>query len=101
MSRPRALPIPLADDWEWQQQGSCRGTDSSVFFHPEGERGRARASRADRAKLLCEACPVIQACREHALTVGEPYGIWGGMSEAERATEMQLREQRSQPLAAS
>jgi len=23
-------------------------------------------------------------CRAHALDVGEPYGIWGGLSETER-----------------
>jgi len=23
-------------------------------------------------------------CREHALSVGEPYGIWGGLSANER-----------------
>jgi WhiB family redox-sensing transcriptional regulator len=27
---------------------------------------------------------VITECRTHALKVGEPYGIWGGLSEAER-----------------
>ena len=101
MSRPHALPIPLAEEWEWQQHGLCRGTDTSAFFHPEGERGRARTSRADRAKLLCHQCPVIEACREHALSVGEPYGIWGGMSEAERVAEIKRREEHSLPLAAS
>ncbi|PRI07123.1 WhiB family transcriptional regulator, partial [Mycobacterium tuberculosis variant bovis] len=24
------------------------------------------------------------ACRSHALEVGEPYGVWGGLSESER-----------------
>jgi WhiB family redox-sensing transcriptional regulator len=27
---------------------------------------------------------VIEQCRSHALEVGEPYGIWGGLSESER-----------------
>jgi WhiB family redox-sensing transcriptional regulator len=27
---------------------------------------------------------VLLACREHALTVREPYGVWGGLSEHER-----------------
>jgi WhiB family redox-sensing transcriptional regulator len=27
---------------------------------------------------------VIAQCRTHALAVGEPYGIWGGLSESER-----------------
>src|ERR1700751_509488 len=64
--------------------GLCRGVDSSVFFHPDGERGRARAQRELRAKEMCRRCPVIAQCRSHALAVGEPYGIWGGLSESER-----------------
>jgi len=29
---------------------------------------------------------VIAACRAHALSVQEPYGIWGGLSEDDRTT---------------
>lgn len=43
-----------------------------------------RAQRELRAKQLCRQCPVITQCRTHALKVGEPYGIWGGLSESER-----------------
>ncbi|HAM24406.1 MAG TPA: WhiB family transcriptional regulator, partial [Actinobacteria bacterium] len=39
------LPGPNADLWDWQLEGACRGLDSAVFFHPEGERGSARARR--------------------------------------------------------
>ncbi|UYP17961.1 WhiB family transcriptional regulator [Rhodococcus sp. Z13] len=84
MPAPHILPGPNADLWDWQMHGKCRGVDSSVFFHPDGERGRARAQRENRAKELCRTCPVLVQCREHALAVGEPYGIWGGMSETER-----------------
>jgi WhiB family redox-sensing transcriptional regulator len=27
---------------------------------------------------------VLEQCRRHALAVHEPYGVWGGLSEAER-----------------
>lgn len=84
MLQPQQLPGPNADLWDWQMHGTCRGVDSSVFFHPDGERGRARAQRESRAKQLCRQCPVITQCRAHALKVGEPYGIWGGLSETER-----------------
>ncbi|MEU1986288.1 WhiB family transcriptional regulator [Nocardia sp. NPDC019395] len=77
---------PAADAWEWQLLGSCRGLESTVFFHPDGERGRARAARVRRAKQICHACPVLDSCRNYALAVGEPYGVWGGMSEDERRT---------------
>lgn len=33
---------------------------------------------------MCADCPVIDACRQHALEVQEQYGVWGGLSEEER-----------------
>lgn len=80
---------PAAEAWDWQLHGSCRGLESTVFFHPEGERGRARAARVRRAKEICDSCPVLDRCRSYALAVGEPYGVWGGMSEDERRTHTQ------------
>jgi WhiB family transcriptional regulator, redox-sensing transcriptional regulator len=78
------LPVPVTDIWDWQMRGACRGMDSALFFHPEGERGRARAGREAHAKQICSSCPVLVRCRAHALAVHEPYGVWGGLSEAER-----------------
>ena len=78
------LPKAVASEWDWQLRGSCQGLNSGVFFHPDGERGAARARRADRAKAICQRCPVLEQCRRHALAVREPYGIWGGMTEEER-----------------
>lgn len=78
------LPGPNADLWDWQLQGACRGENSEVFYHPDGERGRARRMRELRAKAVCAGCSVLDQCRQHAIEVQEPYGIWGGMSESER-----------------
>ena len=77
-------PIPAAHLWDWQQEGTCRTLPTDMFFHPEGERGAARRRRIDIAKAVCAACPVIAACREHALAIREPYGVWGGLDEDER-----------------
>ena len=77
-------PEPVAALWEWQFQGLCRTTNPDIFFHPEGERGPSRHRREARAKAICEQCPVLRECREHALAVHEPYGVWGGMTEEER-----------------
>ena len=85
MEKVKALR-PIADEWEWQHQGACRDLPTEMFFHPDGERGRARSQREMRAKQMCRQCPVITQCRTHALSVGEPYGIWGGLSESERET---------------
>lgn len=84
MSDVSRLPRPVAEVWDWQRAGLCRGRDSAHFFHPEGERGRARRLREARAKALCARCPVRQQCAQHALRVREPYGIWGGLGETER-----------------
>jgi len=86
MADIRRLPPPVAEVWEWQREGACRGTDSSLFFHPDGERGRARARRQAAAKAICGRCKVLDLCLDHALQVREPYGIWGGLSEEERAS---------------
>lgn len=80
-----ATPRPLLDVWEWQFQGLCRTRGPEMFFHPEGERGSARRKREAFAAALCRECPVLQQCREHALAAREPYGVWGGMTEEERA----------------
>lgn len=93
MANLTRLPGPNADFWDWQLDAACRGLDSEVFFHPEGQRGSARTRREDKAKAICAACPVMQQCREHALKVREPYGVWGGLTEDER--ESILRRQRS------
>ncbi|MFI6218535.1 WhiB family transcriptional regulator [Nocardia vulneris] len=92
MSQPLNLPAPRADVWQWQMHAACRGVSSSVFFHPEGERGKAREARASRAKEICRDCPVLVACRTHALDACEPFGIWGGMSESDRAHATRRRE---------
>ncbi|MDV6283098.1 WhiB family transcriptional regulator [Rhodococcus jostii] len=71
-------------DRDWQHRASCRGTDTNLFFSPDGERGHDRARRERAAKQICQDCPVLERCRAHALTATETYGIWGGMSETER-----------------
>ncbi len=41
--------------------------------------------REQKAKDVCGRCPVLAQCRSHALSVNEPYGVWGGMSAHDRA----------------
>ena len=78
------LPGPNADFWDWQLDSACRGLDSDIFYHPDGERGSARERRVSTAKATCAACPVMAQCRAHALKTKEPYGVWGGLGEEDR-----------------
>lgn len=84
MAELSRLPAPVADVWEWQLDGACREADPQLFFHPEGERGPARHKRDAAAVAVCAGCPVIEQCRQHGLSVHEPYGVWGGLTEDDR-----------------
>jgi WhiB family redox-sensing transcriptional regulator len=55
----------------------CAQTDPDAFFPEKGQ------STAD-AKRTCMACEVRDECLEYAITHGEQYGVWGGLSERER-----------------
>lgn len=77
--------VPVSEEWNWQLEATCRGMDVEIFFHPSNERRRHKQRRIDQAKAICDGCPVLQECRRHALRTREPYGIWGGLSEDERA----------------
>lgn len=84
MTNLTRLPGPVAEAWDWQRLGLCRGRDSAQFFHPDGERGASRGRRESAAKAVCGTCPVRAQCAAHALSTREPYGVWGGFTEGER-----------------
>ncbi|MEU5144255.1 WhiB family transcriptional regulator [Streptomyces sp. NPDC021139] len=75
---------PLLREWGWQADAACRGMDSSVFFSPPGERGKARRQREEAARTVCAACPVSGPCARFAQASQQSYGTWGGQSETER-----------------
>ena len=77
--------LPIFDHWEWQSEGACYKMPSDVFFHPEFERGDLRRSREENAKSICAKCDVVDRCGSFALATKEAYGIWGGLSEDDRA----------------
>jgi WhiB family redox-sensing transcriptional regulator len=82
---------PVSENWDWQLLAACRGQDVEIFYHSAGERRRYKAARINQAKQICQQCPVINDCKAWALTTREPYGVWGGLSEDERATILGVR----------
>ena len=73
------------EDLTWQEYANCLGVDPDLFF-PE------RGASTREAKEVCRGCVVRDECLEYALTNGEKFGIWGGMSERERR---RIRRQRA------
>lgn len=65
--------------------GSCAsvGADSGCGFDPWFPlSGLDQDGQA--AKRICASCPVQDDCLQVALTFNEDYGIWGGLTAAER-----------------
>ena len=83
MPVPAVLPKPIMDNWKWQEEGLCRFESPDLFFYDDNERGETRAARDTLAVSICNNCPVINVCLEHAITVPERHGIWGGKTQNE------------------
>ncbi|MFB6619251.1 WhiB family transcriptional regulator [Streptomyces sp. NPDC085524] len=83
-----AVPKPRTpsreEDGPWHAEAVCRRDEAGLFFAPSKEPTAARLSREEAAKRVCARCPVMVSCREHALLQPEPYGVWGGLTAAER-----------------
>ena len=56
----------------------CSEVDPERMFPEVGE-------RAEAAKSICRRCAVTDQCLQWALDNDERWGVWGGMTEEERA----------------
>jgi WhiB family redox-sensing transcriptional regulator len=77
-------PGPVSDNWDWQVRAACRGMNVDLFYDPDFARGSAKRAHVAHAKAICANCPVIQQCLDRAVKVGEPDGVWGGLTAKER-----------------
>ncbi|GAA3760349.1 WhiB family transcriptional regulator [Streptomyces tremellae] len=82
----------------WHSEAVCRRDEAGLFFAPSKEPTAARLSREEAAKRVCARCPVMVECREHALVQPEPYGVWGGLTAAERRVVLARRRRREVEL---
>ena len=86
------------DDNPWHAGAACRRDEAALFFAPSKEPTAARLAREEAAKRVCARCPVLLECREHALALPEPYGVWGGLTAAERRVVIARRRRRDREL---
>lgn len=63
----------------WQLQAACRGLDAELWYPEKGANGDVATAVA-----VCRACPVVQACFDHAQEHMETLGIRGGMTPMQR-----------------
>jgi WhiB family redox-sensing transcriptional regulator len=53
--------------------------------------GQQRVDQTAEAKAMCRQCPLSAACLRWSLDNREPYGVWGGVCEDERAAILRGR----------
>ena len=82
----------IAPRSDWRDLAECRGIDAGIF-HPVDEEEDEFSS--DAAKAICAVCPVREACLEHAITVREKFGVWGGLTARERRRLIRRRRRAS------
>lgn len=72
------------DEADWRQSAACRGRETWVWFPAASDTVTIAA-----AKRICSACFVSEQCLEANLDQDE--GIYGGLTERERAQELRRR----------
>lgn len=56
---------------------ACKNVDTNLFFSE-------LKSKIEKAKTICNSCPVKSECLEFALNDGIEFGIFGGATPQER-----------------
>ncbi|WP_256820419.1 WhiB family transcriptional regulator [Dietzia sp. Die43] len=82
MPRFRNL-TPTSEFWAWRDDGACVG-ENDLFYSAEDEPKGVRRRKEAAAIAICRGCAVLEVCRTFAIEAGELYGVWGGMTEADR-----------------
>lgn len=83
----RSLHLVVGDD-RWMNDAACAGQGPDVMF-PVTDAKQRRAAR------VCGGCPVRQECLRYALDNRIEWGVWGGLTEAQRrSVHRQLRHDR-------
>jgi WhiB family redox-sensing transcriptional regulator len=89
-TRQVPAPVPVTPIVNWLIKAACADVDPEAFS--------AVTSQAEaEAKAICARCPVLLQCRDFALATAQEWGVWGGLSEAERSALLDL-EARATPL---
>ena len=77
--------------WQWQRLGALPGHGQRGLLPPRRRAQPFAGAPHRKAKEVCQRCPVMDLCREFALQTREPFGVWGGLAEAERRIILERR----------
>lgn len=63
----------------WVEYAACRNHHADLWFADPGH------ETGQQALQICADCPVILKCLDYAITTNQQHGIWGGLTDTERA----------------
>jgi len=67
----------------WTSRSACTTSDPDDLF--------VTGAAQNRAKAVCQGCPVRTECLADALDNRVEFGVWGGMTERERRALLRRR----------
>ncbi|WP_331732839.1 WhiB family transcriptional regulator [Streptomyces sp. NBC_01718] len=67
----------------WSERAACRSSDREELFDA--------AAGQNRAKTVCNGCPVCTECLVETPDNRVEFGVWGGMTERERRALLRRR----------
>lgn len=69
--------------FKWQKHANCFDTPRGTMYPPRNDKQEQVVS------AYCKTCPTKRECLYMALVCKEEFGVWGGTTEAQRATLQQ------------
>lgn len=81
--RKRSGDVIKDHDADWMKKALCVGVDPTLFFPSDIEDKRSPQTITPYIEFVCGRCPVMDECREFAITYGM-IGIWGGTTDYTR-----------------
>lgn len=74
--------MPKYEQVNWDL-AECRGVYTDLFYRVEEERNIENYPYIDAVRSICARCPIWKDCLSYAFQ-NEDYGVWGGLTTAER-----------------
>ncbi|QRY43140.1 WhiB family transcriptional regulator [Mycolicibacterium boenickei] len=77
-----AAALGIVNRESWQAKGACRNHKTPDIWYPHK---KSPPDQTIEARSICIGCEVREKCLQYAMDHPDERGIWGGLTELERA----------------
>lgn len=95
VGKPHSDPATADRAADWRDAALCRSHPDPELWFPKGTDAVSMANE-EEAKRTCRRCPVMETCAQWAIETREDSGVWGGLSEHDRASIRRRRQRAAQ-----